>query len=70
MVRIYESVISSIRYDTIMMNYSLYTRIKDKGNTWLTVVLIVAAAVVVGIALLPPEYVLLKAIAAAYVLLP
>lgn len=53
-----------------MINYGLYHKIKDKGNTWLTVVLIVAAAVIVGIALLPAEYVLLKAIAAAYVLLP
>ena len=53
-----------------MMNYGLYTKIKDKGNTWLTFVLIIAAAVVIGIALLPADYVLLKAIAAAYVLLP
>ena len=53
-----------------MINYTLYQRIKDKGNSWLTVVLIVAAAIVVGIALLPADFVLLKAIAAAYVLLP
>ena len=55
---------------TFVINYNLYQRIKDKGNAWLTVVLIVAAAVVIGIALLPSEFVLLKAIAAAYILLP
>lgn len=55
-----------------MINYHLYHQIKDKGNAWLTVALIAAAAVIIGIALLPnePHYVLLKAIAAAYVLLP
>jgi hypothetical protein len=55
-----------------MINYHLYQQIKDKGNTWLTVALVVASAVIIGIALLPnePHYVLLKAVVAAYVLLP
>jgi hypothetical protein len=52
-----------------MMHWDVF---KDKSNTWLTVVLIVASAVIIGIALLPPEphFLLLKAIAAAYILLP
>lgn len=53
-----------------MMNYKLYQQIKDKGNTWLTVALIAVAGILIGIALLPDTFILLKAIAAAYVLLP
>lgn len=53
-----------------MINYRLYQNIKDKGNAWLSFALVAVAAILVGIALLPDTFILLKAVAAAYVLLP